>query len=135
MVLMSSTWLFVLLDDVHSLVICLLHKIVQDNGIYLFHRGLDLAYELLIHLQGAFRVIMQMQHTVSYQGELIGREKVPYGTILQQFLQDNDHLVGFFIIVLDRKAEKCLGEGLFRYIDHFAQRHKALLYQLGIGYV
>ena len=46
-----------------------------------------------------------MQNTVCKKWKLIGRKKVANRSILQQLLQDNNHFIGFLIIIFNCKTK------------------------------
>ena len=58
-------------------------------------------------------MIMQMDNAIGHERELIRREEIPNGAILQQLLQNNTHFVSFLIVVLYSETEKCFGKRLF----------------------
>jgi hypothetical protein len=70
-------------NNTERLIISLPHKLIQYHRIYLLQRGLDLAQQLSIDLQLPLAIVVQMHNAVGHEGELMGREEVTNGAILQ----------------------------------------------------
>ena len=56
-----------------------------------------------------------MKYAIGQQWHFEGREKIANRPIFHEFVEDGDHLEGFFISISDNKAEEGFDKSLFGY--------------------